>query len=68
MIKIQEKIEKEKLPAKMILQIHDELVFESDGKEAQKLAEVFSSEMTGAIKLNVPLKVDITIGKSWLAD
>ncbi len=68
MIKIQEKIEKERLPAKMILQIHDELVFETDGKQAQKLAKVFSSEMTGAIKLNVPLKVDVAIGKSWLSD
>jgi DNA polymerase-1 len=68
MIKIQKKIEEEKLPAKMILQIHDELVFEADGKQAEKLANVFSSEMTDAIKLNVPLKVDVTIGKSWLAD
>ncbi len=68
MIRIQEKIEKEKLPAKMILQIHDELVFEADGEKAEKLAKVFSDEMTGAIKLNVPLKVDITIGKSWLAE
>ncbi|MGB8225829.1 MAG: DNA polymerase I [Sedimentisphaerales bacterium] len=68
MIKIQKRIEKEKVPAKMILQIHDELVFESDGKEAEKLAKVFSSEMTDAIKLNVPLKVDITIGRSWMAE
>jgi DNA polymerase-1 len=68
MIKIQERIEKEKLPAKMILQIHDELVFEADGKQAEKLAKVFSSEMTNAIKLNVPLKVDITIGRSWMAE
>ena len=52
----------------MILQIHDELVFEADGEKAEKLAKVFSDEMTGAIKLNVPLKVDITIGKSWLAE
>jgi DNA polymerase-1 len=68
MIKIQKRIEQEKLPAKMILQIHDELVFDADGKEAESLAKIFSDEMTGAIKLNVPLKVDITIGKSWLAD
>jgi DNA polymerase-1 len=52
----------------MILQIHDELVFEADGKEAEKLAQIFGKEMTGAIKLNVPMKVDITIGKSWLAE
>lgn len=68
MIKIQKRIEQEKLPAKLILQIHDELVFEADGKKAEKLAKLFSDEMTGAIKLNVPLKVDITIGKSWLAE
>ncbi len=68
MITIQKRIEEEKLPAKMILQIHDELVFEADGGKAEKLAKVFSDEMTGAIKLNVPLKVDITIGKSWMAE
>ncbi len=66
MIRIQKKIEDENLPAKMILQIHDELVFEADGKQAKKLADIFGDEMTGAIKLNVPLKVDITIGDSWL--
>jgi len=66
MIRIQKKIENENLPAKMILQIHDELVFEADGKQAKKLADIFGGEMTGAIKLNVPLKVDITIGDSWL--
>ncbi|PKL48170.1 MAG: DNA polymerase I [Planctomycetes bacterium HGW-Planctomycetes-1] len=68
MIKIQDKIEEEKLPAKMILQIHDELVFEADGNEAEKLAKIFGREMTGAIKLNVPMKVDTTIGKSWLSE
>jgi len=68
MITIQKRIEREKLPAKMILQIHDELVFEADGKESEKLAKIFGEEMTGAIKLNVPMKVDITIGKSWLAE
>jgi DNA polymerase-1 len=68
MIRIQKKIETQNLPAKMILQIHDELVFEADGKEAEKLAKIFGNEMTGAIKLGVPLKVDANIGKSWLAD
>jgi DNA polymerase-1 len=68
MIRIQKRIEEEKLPAKMILQIHDELVFETAGKEAEKLAKIFGDEMIGAIKLNVPLKVDVTIGKSWLSE
>jgi DNA polymerase-1 len=68
MIKIQNRIEKESLPAKMILQIHDELVFEADGKEAEKLTKIFADEMTGAIKLDVPMKVDVNIGESWLAE
>ncbi|HBG78174.1 MAG TPA: DNA polymerase I [Phycisphaerales bacterium] len=68
MIKIQNRIESEKLPAKMILQIHDELVFEADGKEAEKLVKIFADEMTGAIRLDVPMKVDANIGQSWLAE
>ncbi len=68
MIRIQKRIEKEKLSAKMILQIHDELVFETAGKESEKLAKIFGDEMTGAIKLKAPLKVDVTIGKSWLSE
>ncbi|MCE5341465.1 MAG: DNA polymerase I [Planctomycetaceae bacterium] len=66
MITIQKRIEQEELSAKMILQIHDELVFESDSGKAEKYAKIFSDEMTGAIKLNVPLKVDATIGESWM--
>ncbi len=66
MVRIQNRIENENLPAKMILQIHDELVFEAASSRADELAEIFSDEMTGAIKLNVPLKVDINIGQSWL--
>jgi len=68
MIKIQNRIEREKLPAKMILQIHDELVFEADGRDAEKLAKIFADEMTGAIRLDVPMKVDENIGQSWLAE
>jgi len=66
MIKIQKMIEQQSLLAKMILQIHDELVFESDGGRAEEYAKIFSDQMTGAMSLNVPLKVDVTIGDSWL--
>ena len=68
MINIQHKINDEKLPVKMILQIHDELVFELPKKDAKKHAKWISAEMAGAIKLDVPLKVDITIGSTWLGD
>ncbi len=68
MINIQRKIETENLPVKLILQIHDELVFELPAKEAPQHAEWISKEMTTAIKLDVPLKVDISYGPSWLTD
>ena len=66
MINIQRKIEEENLPVKMILQVHDELVFELPSAEAEKHAKWINKEMIGAIKLDVPLKVDITHGPTWL--
>ena len=68
MIAIQEKIKAEQLPLKLILQIHDELVFELPAADADKHAKWIGKEMTGAIKLDVPLKVDITTGPTWLSD
>ena len=68
MINIQRKIETEKLPVKLILQIHDELVFELPASEADKHAKWIAEEMTNAIKLDVPQKVDINYGPTWLSD
>jgi len=67
MINIQRKIESENLPVKLILQIHDELVFELPAADAQKHAQWIAKDMTGAIELDVPLKVDISYGPSWLS-
>ena len=68
MINIQRKIETENLPVKLILQIHDELVFELPAEQAKEHAKWIAKEMTTAITLDVPLKVDISYGPSWLAD
>ncbi|MHC4694393.1 MAG: DNA polymerase I, partial [Planctomycetota bacterium] len=68
MISIQQKIENENLPVKLNLQVHDELVFELPGKEAEKHAKWIEKEMAGAIKLDVPLKVDINFGPTWLGE
>ena len=68
MITIQGRIDAEKLPVRMILQVHDELVFDLPGAQAEKHARWIEKEMTGAIKLDVPLKVDITFGPTWLSD
>jgi len=68
MINIQRKIEAEFLPVKLILQIHDELVFELPADETEKHAKWIRREMTAALKLDVPLKVDINYGPTWLSD
>jgi len=68
MLNIQRKIEAENLPVKLILQIHDELVFELPAKQVPEHAKWIAEEMTTAIKLDVPLKVDITYGPTWLSD
>jgi DNA polymerase-1 len=68
MVKIQRRIKAEQLPIRMILQVHDELVFEVPLAEAQKHAKWIAAEMTSAIRFDVPLKVDTTCGPSWLTD
>jgi len=67
MINIQRKIDAENLPVKLILQIHDELVFELPCKKVEQSAKWIAREMTGAIKLDVPLKVDVSYGPTWLS-
>lgn len=57
---------KAKFPAaKMIMQIHDELVFEVPETEAKDFAAFVKAEMEGAVTLKTPLKADVGIGKSW---
>jgi len=65
MLNIQHRIDRKKLPVKMIMQIHDELVFELPGAEAEKHCEWISDLMTSALELNVPLKVDVAWGPTW---
>ncbi len=55
-----------KLQARMLLTVHDELVFEAPPEEVTPLAEMVRTEMTGAMKLDVPLKVDVAAGPNWL--
>jgi len=66
MIKIGAQIKDKDLKAKMILQIHDELVFDLPIFELNKLAELVRSEMENVVKLNVPIKVDMKNGANWL--
>lgn len=68
MINIQREIDQKQMDVKMLLQIHDELVFEIPEKQADKHSKWIDQRMQAAMKLDVPLKVDITCGKSWLGD
>ncbi len=68
MVAIQRRIKTEKLPIKMILQVHDELVFEVPVAEADKHAQWIADEMINAIRFDVALKVDTKCGPSWLTD
>jgi DNA polymerase-1 len=66
MLGVHARLAAEKLQAKMLLTVHDELVFETPPKEVAKVAKIAREEMTGAMKLDVPLKVDVAAGPNWL--
>lgn len=65
MIRIHENLISQKLKSKMILQVHDELIFEVPEKELEQLRELVLFEMSDAARLDVPLKVDWGTGKTW---
>jgi len=65
MINISRRMKEKSLRAMMILQIHDELLFEVPEEEIETLREIVVQEMENAIKLDVPVKVDVGIGNSW---
>ena len=66
MINIQNKLESEDYQSKMLLQVHDELVFDVFKPELNRVINMVKSEMMNAYKIEVPLKVDINYGLNWL--
>jgi DNA polymerase-1 len=65
MIAIRRRLREENLQAKMLLQIHDELVFEVAPPEIDRLAELVQHEMRSVLPLRVPLKIDVKSGDNW---
>jgi DNA polymerase-1 len=65
MIRIDEILRREKLETRMLLQVHDELLFESPPAEAKPVSEMVKREMESVRKLDVPLIVDVGIGENW---
>jgi DNA polymerase-1 len=65
MIRIFDRMKSEEYLSKMILQVHDELIFETATSELEKLKDLVIFEMSNAVKLDIPLKVDWGTGNNW---
>jgi DNA polymerase-1 len=66
MIDVQQEMEKQNLDSRMLLQVHDELVFDMKKSEKEILMKIVKEKMERTIKLDVPLVVDIGVGENWL--
>ncbi len=66
MVETDRKLKQEKIPAYMLLQIHDELVFEAPEQNIEKTMEIIRYTMENTVKLSIPLIVDIHAGNNWL--
>ncbi|RMG18939.1 MAG: DNA polymerase I, partial [Planctomycetota bacterium] len=67
MIRIHRRLAREGLRARMLLQVHDELLFEAPADELERLEDLVREEMEHAVPLEVPLVVDVGTGHDWLA-
>lgn len=65
MIEIDEKFKEENIKSTMLLQVHDELIFNVLNEEKEKVKNIVKETMENTIKLNVPLEVDIEFGNNW---
>lgn len=65
MINVEKALEKAGLKTKLILQVHDELVLDAPGGEAEEASAILKREMENAVKLKVPLTVDVHSGENW---
>ena len=65
MVRIFKELERARLKSRMILQVHDELIFETTSDELAELAAIVKGTMENALQLSVPLAVDIKVGSNW---
>ena len=65
MIEVYEEIKKENLKSRIILQVHDELLIETEKGEKEKINDILKKHMENVIKLEVPLKIEISEGENW---
>ncbi|MGI6663872.1 MAG: DNA polymerase I [Christensenellaceae bacterium] len=65
MIRVEEKLEAEKLASQLISQVHDELIVDAKKEEVARVSEILKETMEGVIRLNVPLVANVAVGKTW---
>ena len=66
MVNVDRRIEAEGLESRMVLQIHDELVFDAAADEVSRLEKIVREEMENVINLSVPLTIECNHGNNWL--
>ena len=66
MLHVDEEFQRERLKAKMLMQVHDELLVEAPNAESERVAEILKREMEKAVELDVPLVVDVGIADNWM--
>ncbi|MDQ3686662.1 MAG: DNA polymerase, partial [Acidobacteriota bacterium] len=66
MLKVDEAMRRENLRARMVMQIHDELLVEAPADETERVAALLKREMESAVELDVPLEVEVGIGDNWM--
>ncbi|MBM3457779.1 MAG: hypothetical protein FJX77_04510, partial [Armatimonadetes bacterium] len=67
MVNVQRRVDRDRLPLRLLLQIHDELVFEAPASDAADLAAIVRAEMEGAMELRVPLRAEAGVGPDWMS-
>jgi len=65
MVRVYKKLKERNLRSRLILQVHDELLVEVHKDELEEVKEILKNEMENAVKLDVPLEVDIHFGDTW---
>ena len=66
MLHVQEEFKREKLKARLLMQVHDELLVEAPTGETERVVEILKQEMETAVKLDVPLVADVGVGDNWM--
>ena len=65
MVRVEERLRKEGLRARLVLQVHDELIVEAPQEESARVAALLQEEMENAVQLDVPLTADAAVGRTW---